>query len=108
MRTFDSGSVRDTDEGKADYFGFTSALVTKRFGEYMLKHQKQSDGSMRGSANWKAGIPQIEYVKSLNRHVVDVNLHLEGYQDEARESLEDAICAVIFNANGLLYELLKK
>jgi hypothetical protein len=107
MRTFKSGSVRDDDSGKPDYFGFTSALVTKRFGDYMLKHQKQSDGSMRGSANWKAGIPQIEYVKSLNRHVVDVNLHYE-LSHEARESLEDAICAVIFNANGLLYELLKK
>lgn len=107
MRQFGTGATRDTAEGKPDYAGFYSALVMKRFGEYMMKHQQLPDGSTRDSDNWKAGIPQEVYVESLMRHVHDILLWDEGYPELAREGAQDALCAIIFNAQGLLHELLK-
>lgn len=105
MRRFDGGATRDTDEGKPDYAGYISPLVLQRYGAYMLKHQKQADGTMRGSDNWKAGMPREVYVSSLLRHVMDVWLETDGY--ESRDGLSEALCAVIFNASGLLLEVLK-
>lgn len=107
IRTFDTGATRDTDEGKHDYYGYRSSLVTKRFGEYMTKHRQQPDGSMRGSDNWKKGLPAKESVRSLDRHVEDVKLFFEGYPLEAREGIEEALCAVIFNAQSILLEVLE-
>ena len=104
IRTFDTGATRDTDSGKHDPEGYFSPLVEKRFCEYMTKHRTQSDGTQRASDNWQKGIPKDEYVKSLLRHVQDVRLEHDGY--ESREGLEDALCGVIFNAQGYLFELL--
>lgn len=107
IRTFESGATRDNAEGKPDYPGFESALVSKRFSEYMDKNRTQPDGSVRGSDNWKKGIPQSEYLLSLSRHMKDLELHAEGFPAEAREDRESALCAIIFNARGLLFEILK-
>lgn len=107
IRTFESGATRDNAEGKPDYPGFESALVSKRFAEYMDKNRTQPDGSVRGSDNWKKGIPQSEYLLSLARHMKDLELHAEGFPAEAREDRESALCAIIFNARGLLFEILK-
>jgi hypothetical protein len=86
--------------------GYLSPLAIKRYGEYMLRHQYQSDGVRREAGNWKKGIPLGAYMESLTRHHLDVWLHHEGYSGEARESLEEALCAVIFNSFGYLHELL--
>ena len=107
IRAFPSGAFRDTDEGKPDYFGFISARVTKRFGEYMEKHRTQRDGSRRAADNWKKGLDRVETLKSLVRHVEDLKLIYEGYPEEAREDEENALCAILFNAQSLLYERLK-
>jgi hypothetical protein len=72
MRTFESGATRDTGMSKPDYEGFLSPEVLVAFGEYMLSHQRQSDGSLRESDNWQKGIPLNVYMKSLFRHVVDL------------------------------------
>lgn len=85
-----------------------SPLVIQRFGEYMQKHQRQADGSLRASDNWKKGIPVAAYMQSLWRHLQDLWLHHEGYGDKAVESLEDSLCAIIFNAQGMLHELVKE
>ena len=109
MRTFGTGATRDWDNDKYDYEGFDSPLVNKRFAAYMHQHRKQADGSVRGSDNWQLGINKEAYVKSLIRHVEDVKLHWDGYSDEAVDSdLESVLCAVLFNAKGLLFELLKE
>lgn len=108
MREFKTGATRDEDNDKPDYAGYLSALVIKRFGQYMLKHQRQKDGTKRGSNNWKKGIPKDAYVSSLARHHEDVQLYFEGFDKEMTEALEDSLCAIIFNAQGLLYEILKE
>jgi hypothetical protein len=111
MRTFDSGATRDTDTGKYDYEAFLCPLVIQRFGEYMHKHRMQSDGKLRDGDNWQKGIPTKQYMKSLWRHMHQLWLILRGHvgdPDEAREDLENACCAIIFNAQGILHNHLTK
>lgn len=104
MREFESGATRDDDATKADYEGFLSPAVLERYGQYMLKHQKQADGQRRDSDNWQKGIPPNVYMKSLLRHVFDVWLYFRGRPVD----LEEALCAVMFNAMGILFETLEK
>lgn len=105
MREFATGATRHTAEGKPDYVGYTSPLVEHAFGEYMLKHQTQADGQRRASDNWKKGIPLDAYYRSLGRHWHDVRLFMEGF--EGRETLIEALCAMRFNLDGMMYELLR-
>lgn len=108
MRVFATGATRDLDETKIDYEGHISPLVTKRYGQYMHEHRKQADGKMRASDNWQLGIDKTAYLKSLVRHMEDVKLIWDGYPDEATEpDMEKALCAVIFNAQGLMFEILR-
>lgn len=105
IRTFDSGATRDTDEGKLNYRRFFSPKVLKRRAEYMEKHRIQSNGEVRAPDNWKKGIPLEAYADSLSRHHHEFESLLEdgiwgGY------SIEDVICAQMFNLEGFLYELL--
>lgn len=119
MREFPTGATRDDDATKNDYRGYLSPLVLKRFGDYMTEHRKQADGKLRDSDNWKKGIPQKEYLSSLLRHVVDLWAQIEGPNREwklptqtdpaiksPREVIEDSLCAILFNAQGLLHERL--
>lgn len=109
IRKFETGATRDTDADKLKYAGFISPLVEKRFSEYMHLHRKQSDGSLRAPDNWKRGIPKDAYADSLIRHVYDFWLHIEGFSGEATEpDLESVLCAIRFNCDGYLFEILKK
>lgn len=109
MRVFQTGATRDANADKLDFMGFDSPLVNKRYAQYMHLHRKQADGTMRGSSNWKLGIEKSAYVESLIRHVEDVKLHWDGYPDEAVDpDIESVLCAVLFNAKGLLYEILRE
>ena len=105
IRTFDTGASRDTEEDKLDYEGFESPVVLQRFAEYMHQHRKMKDGSFRDSDNWQNGIPIDAYMKSLLRHIMDLWLIHRGY--EGREDVEEALCGILFNAKGYLYEVLK-
>ena len=109
VREFASGATRDTDEGKPEYGGFLAWEVLERFGKYMHAHRFQKDGTMRASDNWKKGIPESVYRESLFRHFIDVLALTEGDIDWCgnSEPLEDALCAMLFNVQGLLYETLK-
>lgn len=108
MRTFPTGATRDDDETKPDFIGYNSPLVVRRYGEYMLKHQRQADGGMRPADNWKAGIPRDAYLSSLARHFLDLWLAHECGEAESREGIEEALCAILFNAQGYLHEVLKE
>lgn len=104
MRVFDSGATRDTDTGKLDYAGFLSPIVLQRYAEYMNQHRVQANGELRGSDNWKRGIPRETYISSGFRHFMDWWLDHEGW--ESREGIEDAICGLMFNCMGYLHETL--
>ena len=104
-RYFDTGAYRDKEEGKLDYEGFFSPIVLQVFAEYMQKHRKQSDGEIRDSDNWQKGIPKEAYMKSMLRHQMDVWLEHRGYK--SRDGMKDALCGLMFNSMGYLFELLK-
>jgi hypothetical protein len=112
VRTFETGATRDSVEGKHDYEGFLSPLVLERFGEYMTAHRVQSDGSLRDSDNWQKGMPKAEYLKSAWRHFLDWwKLH-RGYtvvdpRTGKPVTIEDALCAIFFNVQGYLHEILR-
>ena len=105
MRTFKSGATRNDDTNKLDYEGFLSPIVLQRLAEYMQKHQKQADGKMRSSDNWQRGMTKDCYIKSGFRHFHDWWLEHRGLK--SREGLENALCAMMFNVMGYLYETLK-
>lgn len=105
MRNFESGATRDSEEGKLDIEGFLSPLVLLRFSEYMHWHRKQADGKLRDADNWQKGIPEDAYMKSLTRHFFEVwRLWDEGTGGKV---WEDALCAALFNIQGLLFESLR-
>src|SRR5262249_35716685 len=100
-----TGASRDTDQGKLDYEGFLSPLVIKAFAEYMDKHRLMPDGALRDSDNWQKGMPLEAYMKSGWRHFFDWWSIHRG--QPAREDLKTALCALLFNAQGYLHEILK-
>lgn len=109
IRKFETGATRDTAEGKLRYDGFISPLVAKRYAEYMHIHRIQPNGELRAPDNWKKGIPLPAYADSLIRHVMDFWLHVEGFPEAAVEQdIEKVLCAIRFNTDGYLFEVLKK
>jgi hypothetical protein len=108
IRKFDTGATRDTDEGKHDYEGYLSPAVLVEFAEYMTKHRRQSDGSLRESDNWQKGIPKDQYLKSLLRHAMDLWLIHRGLGHMAREGIKDALAGVFFNTQGYWHEHIKE
>lgn len=104
VRKFETGATRDLDAHKLDFEGFLSPAVLTRYAEYMHKHREQPDGAMRDSDNWQRGIPKDVYIKSAWRHFLDWWLVHRGFK--ARECLEEALCALVFNIMGYLERLL--
>ena len=110
-RQFDTGATRDTDRGKLNYFKALSPLVLQRYVAYLDKHRLQSDGSYRDWDNWKLGIDKQTYRESRLRHEVAVWMLHEGYSvldNHGLVDIEDALCGIIFNAMGDLFEILKE
>ena len=105
MRTFESGAIRDDDDGKLDYEGCQSPLVMERYAEYMMKHCTQKDGKKRSTDNWQKGFGLVVLMKSMFRHFMAVwMLHRRLRAGDITESL----CALKFNVDGYLYEVLKE
>lgn len=106
VRTFQTGATRDTDDGKIDLEGFLNPAAVEAFGLYMHYNRVQSDGTLRDSDNWQRGIPNDQYVKSLWRHFLSVWKWNRGYP--IREGIVFALCGVLFNAFGILANILKE
>lgn len=114
IRKFATGATRDSDKGKLDYEGFLSPLVLMRYAEYLNKHRILPNGDLRESDNWQGlfGEKHTEVcMKSLLRHVMDVWLIHRGFKPRIEKGepvdLEEALCAVIFNAFAYLFKLEK-
>lgn len=115
IRKFSTGATRDIDTSKNDYEGFLDPDVLEAYGDYMTLHRKQADGSLRDSDNWQKGMPKEVYVKSLLRHLMVVWRIHRGREPKnelvggvwTRVTMKDALCAVLFNAMGLIHEILK-
>ncbi len=113
IRTFDTGATRNLEEGKYDYEAFLSPLVLERFAAYMHANRLQADGTLRDGDNWQKGIPMSAYMKSGWRHFFEwwkwhrraqaVPLH-----PSQQTLLEDALCALLFNVMGYLFEYLRR
>ena len=107
IRTFDTGATRNVDSSRIDPEGFLSPTVLLEFSNYMNTNRIQADGSARSSDNWQKGIPLDAYMKSLWRHFLEVWLiHRAEAPDDAK--MRRALCGVMFNAMGYLFEILMK
>lgn len=110
VRTFHTGATRDTSMDKLEPYGFISPIVMYRFSQYMHKHRLQKDGTMRSSDNWQKGIPVSVYIHSLIRHVLDLWMVVSGHSarfDPDVQNVEEIACAILFNVQGLLHELIQ-
>lgn len=106
IRTFETGATRDADEGKLDFEGFFSPGVMYRFAQYMHDNRVQSDGNLRDSDNWQRGIPREQYMKSMYRHFMEVwAMHRVVLAPMDQDGVEDALCALMFNVMGYMFEL---
>lgn len=103
MRTFETGATRDTEQDKLDWEGFLSPIALWHFAAYMHKHRHQADGTLRDSDNWQLGFTRKSYVKSLIRHVWD--FWMEWDQDKDEAIMTELLAAILFNCQGLLYEM---
>ena len=107
MRVFESGANRDDDAHKLDFEGFLSPTVLQAYAEYMHVHRFQ-EGHIRDSDNWQRGMPISVYMKSMWRHFFHVwTLYRKRYKPHAYE-IRDALCALLFNVMGMLYEIEKE
>lgn len=105
MRTFkNSKATRDDDKDKLDYEAALSPIVLKRYVEYMKKHNSDT----RKEDNWQGLFGEHHCdvcMKSLMRHVMDLWLFHRGYK--GRDDIEEALCAILFNAMAYLYKIEK-
>ncbi len=112
MTQFETGATRNSSDHKIDPEGFLSPRVIQAFSEYMNSHRVQADGSVRSSDNWQKGITMESYMKSMWRHFLDIwSIHrgIARFDDTGKEiSLEEALCATLFNIQGMLHEELKR
>lgn len=109
MREFSTGATRNIDTNKPDYEGFFSPLVLERRAQFMHKNRLQADGKLRDSDNWQKGIPFQAYMKSAFRHFMS---WWRSHRTNAPavvvlDTIEEDICALMFNCEGYLHELLK-
>ena len=107
FREFSTGASRNLDHGKHDLTGFLSVPALRAFADYMHRKRQMPDGSVRDGDNWQKGMPRKEFLRSLERHVFDLKAHLTGNEKFAMtdEPVLDALCAIMFNAQGLLHEI---
>ena len=113
MRKFETGATRNLDNNKLDFEGFLSPIVLERYAKYLHKHRVQKDGAVRDSDNWQKGIPLDVYIKSLFRHFMDLWLLHRGFKATNPDTgepcdIEEVLSAIMFNAMGYLFELLKE
>lgn len=84
IRQFSTGANRNSDSGKLDYEGFNSPLVEKDYAEYLNRHRRLSDGTLRDSDNWQKMFGDKHFdvcVKSGLRHTFDWWMFHRGFPE---------------------------
>lgn len=99
---YETGAFRDGNIDKLDFEACFSPLVMRRYAEYKRSHRR--DG--RKDDNWQLGMDIQDYMKSMYRHFEDVHMIHDGF--ECAVDIEEALCGVLFNVQGYLFEILKK
>lgn len=94
---FETGALRDSQEGKEDYVETVSYTAMKRFAQYMTGKKKRY-----GAGNFKKGIPIESYEQSLMRHIQ--KYFANKYEGGDCEKEEDHLSAILFNAFGIIHE----
>ncbi len=110
VRTFSTGATRSADAMRDDPEGFLSPLVIDRFNRYMTRHRVQADGNMRDSDNWQRGMSLASYAKGAWRHFLHFWTRHRGWPVRdplAAADIEEDLCALLFNVQGYLHELLR-
>ncbi|MEK6882812.1 MAG: dATP/dGTP diphosphohydrolase domain-containing protein [Nanoarchaeota archaeon] len=96
-RKFNTGAVRDSDEGKENYIGAISFTALKRYVHFQTEAAKKyPDG------NWRKGIPLEEFEKSLMRHLQ--KYFSNKYDGTSIEPDVDHLSAAWFNLQGIIHE----
>lgn len=97
VTTFETGAIRDVQDGKEDYVETISYTAFKRYSQYMTGKKARY-----GAGNFKKGIPIESYEQSLMRHV---QKYMENkYEDGVCEKEDDHLSAMIFNIFGIMHE----
>jgi hypothetical protein len=94
---FDTGAIRDTQEGKVDFIETISWTAFNRYAKYMTGKKTKY-----GTGNFKKGIPIESYEQSLLRHVHKYLVNKYERGDE--EIAEDHLSAIVFNVFGIMHE----
>ena len=109
VRTFATGATRSADATRDDPEGYLSPLVIDRFNEYMTRHRVQPNKQVRDSDNWQKGMPLETYMKGAWRHLLHWWTRHRGWQvrdPKAAANIEEDLCALLFNVQGYLHEIL--
>jgi len=87
-QAFETGSVRDTREGKGRFDLVTPFALDRLAGVY------ERGAAKYGDRNWEKGQPLSRYLDSALRHI---NRHLMGWRDE------DHIAQAAWNLFGFIH-----
>lgn len=107
-RQFESGATRSSVTDRYDPEAALSPLVLERYAAY-VHGCNNMHGKVRTDDNWQKGIPLPVYMKGAWRHFLHAWQRHRGWpvtDPKAATSIEDDLCAVLFNVQGYLHELL--
>lgn len=108
ITSFDTGAIRDSQDGKPDLIETSSPLADWRYAIYMTGKKKKY-----GQGNFKKGIPQSSYLSSAARHMVKLRAleDCKTYGNPVQawmEPHEDHAAAIRFNIDGFMHEDMAK
>ena len=96
-RKFETGAIRDNEDGKESYVETISWTAFKRYAQYMTGKKAKY-----GVGNFKKGIPIESYEESMSRHF---QKYMENKYEEGQvETGEDHLSALVFNIFGIIHE----
>lgn len=93
-QAFDTGSLRDTNDGKPRY-DLISPIALKLLALHMAR------GAVKyGERNWELGQPVSRFYESALRHLMAV-------AEEEEKAAENHLAAVLYNVMGILHTLVQ-